>query len=157
VLVLPGVEDVLPVVAAAVWGEAVRQLLRAGYEHIAGYLDTGIRGWAMEGLPVHGLPQLTTADTWSRMQRGERRLLDVRQPKEWAAGHAPGAAFIPGAALPARTGELDVTQSWAVTCSTGYRSTVAASVLLRAGIKDVANVMGGMTAWKVAELREEQP
>ena len=97
--------------------------------------------------PVETLPLRSAHDTWTGMQRGERSLLDVRQPKEWAAGHAPGAIFLPGARLPDRLAELDRNAPWAVGCSTGYRSTVAASVLLRAGFTEVANVLGGTTAW----------
>jgi hydroxyacylglutathione hydrolase len=152
VLVLPGMEEGLPAVAPAVWEAAVRQLLRVGYERIAGVLEGGLRGWTTAGFPIQALPPLTVHDTWARLQRGEHRLLDVRQPKEWAAGHAPGATFIPGARFPDRLNELDRNAPWAVACSTGYRSTVVASVLQRAGITEVANVLGGMTAWNAAEL-----
>jgi hydroxyacylglutathione hydrolase len=40
----------------------------------------------------------------------------------------------------------------ALVCGGGYRSTVAASVLERAGVSPVFNVTGGMTAWKAAGL-----
>lgn len=155
VLVLPGVEDVLPGVAQAVWDEAIRQLLRAGYERVAGYLESGMRGWATESLPLQTLPQLTAREAWKDIERGKRRFLDVRQPKEWGEGHAPDATFVPGATVPERAEKLRGS-SWAVGCSTGYRSTVAASVLLRAGAENVTNVLGGMTAWKAAELPMER-
>ena len=152
VLVLPAVEDVLPAVAAAVWGEAARQLLRAGYERVAGFLEGGMRGWAVEGIPVDSLPQITVQEAWRRVQRGDLQFLDTRQPREWAAGHVPGATFIPAGQIVTRAGEIDAGKPWAVSCSTGYRSTVAASVLRRAGVTDVVNVLGGMTAWAAAGL-----
>jgi hydroxyacylglutathione hydrolase len=148
-----------------VWGEAVRQLLRAGYDRLAGYLEGGVRAWAARGLPVRALPQLSPREAWEGLQRGERSLLDVRQPAEWRRGHPPDATFVPGATLPARVTALRG-RPWAVICATGYRSTVAASVLLRAGMPDalpdsapagapvVANVLGGMAAWKAAGLPE---
>ena len=44
---------------------------------------------------------LTESRGRETVARGELLLLDVRQPAEWAAGHAPGAIHVPGAALPA--------------------------------------------------------
>jgi hydroxyacylglutathione hydrolase len=155
VLVLPGGDDPLPGAVIPVWDAAVRQLLRAGYERIAGYLEGGVRTWAAAGLPFESLPQLSAREAWARLQRGEREFLDVRQPREWAAGHAPGAVFLPGAQVPTRARELHLDQPWAVACSTGFRSTVVASVLLRAGATDVANVLGGMAAWSAAGLPTE--
>ena len=43
----------------------------------------------------------------------------------------------------------------ALICGSGYRSTVAASVLARAGFENLINVIGGMTAWERAGLPSE--
>jgi hydroxyacylglutathione hydrolase len=75
----------------------------------------------------------------------------VRQPAEWTTGHAPGATHITGAELPERLDEVDNTPV-AVTCGSGYRSSVATSLLARAGHTSVVNVAGGMTAWNRAKL-----
>lgn len=84
-----------------------------------------------------------------RRQTGEVNLLDVRQPAEWAGGHAPGAHFITGAELPDRVEEVPTDKPLAITCGSGYRSSVAASLLARTG-QPVLNVLGGMTAWTAA-------
>lgn len=111
----------------------------------------------MEGLPFEVIEQVSAGEAWERTARGEAALLDVRQRREWRdSGHAPGAIHIPGASLPTRGGELDPERTWLVTCSTGYRSTVAASVLRRAGFSRVVNVLGGMTAWRMANLPLEK-
>jgi hydroxyacylglutathione hydrolase len=163
VLVLPGCEEGASDALAGAWAGAVRQLLRVGYERVAGYLAGGMRAWAGAGLPFEGFPLLSAAAAAERARRGTLRLLDVRQPGEWRAGHAPGALPVPAAALPARLagpassgGEaIDPHQPWAVVCSTGYRSAIAAGLLRRAGIPDVANVLGGMGAWEAAGLPVE--
>jgi hydroxyacylglutathione hydrolase len=145
------------------WEAAVRQLLRVGYERLAGYLAGGMRDWAAAGLPFEELPQISAARAAGRLRGGDLVLLDVRQPAEWKAGHAPGALHVPGAALPARLARPgsrtapDLTRPWAVICATGYRSTVAASLLRRAGVREVANVLGGMGAWEAAGLPIERP
>lgn len=78
-------------------------------------------------------------------------ILDVREPHEWAAGHAPGAIHIPMGELPARLAELSGlgSGSMAVTCRGGGRSSRAVAWLTEQGY-DVANLAGGMKAWHAA-------
>ena len=84
------------------------------------------------------------------MERGAV-LLDVREPHEWQAGHAPTARHIPLGQLGARAGELPRNREVLVVCRSGARSSRAAK-LLAAQRGDVANVKGGMNAWARAGL-----
>ncbi len=59
-------------------------------------------------------------------------VLDVRRPEEWRAGHLPGSFNIAVHELPARLGEIPPGELW-VHCAAGYRATVAAGLLDRAG------------------------
>ncbi|MCB9519813.1 MAG: rhodanese-like domain-containing protein [Myxococcales bacterium] len=82
--------------------------------------------------------------------QGGVRLVDVRSPEEFAAGHVPGAVNIPlgelgGAIDDLREGSGDLY----VMCQAGGRSARAADQLRRAGISS-ANVEGGMGAWRAA-------
>ncbi|OQO90780.1 rhodanese-like domain-containing protein [Saccharomonospora piscinae] len=80
-------------------------------------------------------------------------LLDVREPDEWAAGHAPDAIHIPLGDLPSRAGELPELaddRPVHVICRTGGRSARAAAWLNAAGIVDAVNVAGGMKTWQAA-------
>ncbi len=80
-------------------------------------------------------------------------LLDVREPQEWAAGHAPGAVHIPLADLPGRLHELpqrgEGDGPLAVTCRSGGRASRAVAWLASQGI-DAVNLDGGMKAWESA-------
>ena len=78
-------------------------------------------------------------------------ILDVREPDEWAAGHAPCAIHIPLGELPARLAELADAGAGtvAVTCRGGGRSSRAVAWLTQQGY-DVANLDGGMKAWQEA-------
>ena len=78
-------------------------------------------------------------------------LLDVREPDEWHAGHAPDAVHIPLAALAASLGQLDKDQPIVAVCRVGGRSERAASVLLQRGY-DAVNLAGGLQAWKAADM-----
>ena len=77
-----------------------------------------------------------------------RRVLDVRRPAEWERFHLKGATLIPLAQLPARLGQLERDADWLIVCASGYRSSIAASVLERAGFARVTNATGGMDAYQ---------
>jgi len=79
-------------------------------------------------------------------------VLDVRQPAEWTDGHIPEAVQITGAEIARRADEIPKNRPVAAICGSGYRSSVAASVLKRRGHKEVFNVLGGMTGWEAEAL-----
>ena len=78
-------------------------------------------------------------------------LLDVREPDEWAAGHAPQAVHIPLGDLDRRRVELPADRPVVCICRSGGRSLRAADLLAGHGF-DVHNLNGGMRAWSDAEL-----
>jgi hydroxyacylglutathione hydrolase len=126
--------------------EATWQLLRIGYPLPEGWLAGGMMAWRTAARPLEAIPQITVHDLRAALGAEEVAVLDVRQPAEWANGHIAGATFITGAELPARLGELPEAAVVATVCGSGYRSSVAAS-LLAARSHRVVNVAGGMTAW----------
>jgi hydroxyacylglutathione hydrolase len=129
--------------------EATWQLLRIGYPLPRGWLRGGMTAWRTAARPVDATPQITVHELKARLERGEMNLLDVRQPDEWHAGHVPGATFITGAELPRRLDQVPRDRPVAVACGSGYRSSVAASLLTQHR-SDVVNVTGGMCACKNA-------
>ena len=78
-------------------------------------------------------------------------LLDVREPREWAAGHAPTATHIPLGQVGERAGELPRDEEIYVICRTGARSARVTLALADAGLRAV-NVGGGMQDWAAAGL-----
>lgn len=78
-------------------------------------------------------------------------LLDVREPREWQAGHAPRARHIPLDEIPRRAGELPRGRPVVTVCRSGARSARAAALLARQG-REVSNLAGGMHAWARAGL-----
>jgi hydroxyacylglutathione hydrolase len=79
-------------------------------------------------------------------------VLDVRNDDEWATGHVCGAEHVMAGDLPPRAAELAPRGRFAVMCAGGYRSTVAASVLERAGATGIVNTDGGLQAWQAEGL-----
>lgn len=133
--------------------EACWQLLRIGYDLPQGWLAGGMLAWRSEARPLDFLPQWDVFRLRQELQaRRDLLVLDVRQPAEWAEGHIDGALYLTGAELTRRLDELPRDRPIATICGSGYRSSVAASVLLRAGHREVYNVLGGMGAWESARL-----
>jgi rhodanese-related sulfurtransferase len=78
-------------------------------------------------------------------------LLDVREPVEWVAGHAPNAVHIPLGSLPTRLAELPTVEgALPVVCRSGVRSAQAVIYLAGQGV-EATNVAGGMQAWEEAD------
>jgi glyoxylase-like metal-dependent hydrolase (beta-lactamase superfamily II)/rhodanese-related sulfurtransferase len=144
------------VVTAETDAEARRlaRLLEAvGFRRIAGLLAGGIAAWRDAGLPVETTPAIGVPELAERLRRGEVRLLDVRDPDEWEEGHVDGSRHLPYYDL--RDGVPDDLRNGgkplAVVCSVGNRSSIAVSLLRRAGVDDVVHVASG----GVAELTGE--
>ncbi len=74
-------------------------------------------------------------------------LLDVREPKEYEAGHLPGARLMPSGQVSERFGELDPGQPTVVYCAVGGRSRAASQFLSGRGFGEVYNLAGGIKAW----------
>lgn len=95
--------------------------------------------------------RLVDARSAKRLADGGAQLLDVRERSEYEAGHAPGAVCIPYQELDRRAGELPRGRELVVYCASGVRSSLAASLLERRGLR-IANVRGGFNAWLGADL-----
>jgi rhodanese-related sulfurtransferase len=77
-------------------------------------------------------------------------LLDVREPDEWEAGHAPGAHHVPMMEIPARMSEVPTDTEVVVVCRSGGRSGQVVSYLMGNGWDNVRNLDGGMQSWSAA-------
>lgn len=78
-------------------------------------------------------------------------LLDVREPDEWQAGHAPAAVHLAMSTIAQRAGELPSDRQIICVCHLGQRSALVAEALRRAGW-DAVNLIGGMESWAAAGL-----
>lgn len=133
------------------YGKARRGLVRVGLDEVRGALRGGMRAWLEAGGEQEHVAQISVEELSERMKKGAF-LLDVRGAGEWAAGHVEGATWIMGGDLAKRTAEVPTDRAVHIICGSGYRSSVATSVLKRAGFRDVVNVVGGMTAWNQRKL-----
>ena len=96
------------------------------------------------------VPGIDVAGTLTLLD-GDAVLLDVREPKEWDAGHAPAAVHVPMGQVVDRMGELPTDRTIVCMCRLGGRSGSVALHLAGGGY-DVRNIAGGMVAWAAADL-----
>lgn len=128
--------------AAARLGELSRALAMIGIDRISGYFA-----------PVAGRERIAQVSAEELAPRlNTVTIVDVRNATEWATGHLPGAIHLPLGYLADRANEIPAGRPVVVQCQSGARSSIAASLLQRAGFADVTNLTGGITAWAAAGL-----
>jgi hydroxyacylglutathione hydrolase len=128
-------------------GELARQCRSIGYDHLAGELAGGMAAWRAANLPQAQLPVVEA----EQLDDEAGVVVDVRQASEVADGHLPGAVAvelgaIAGDRLPAQLPQGPVT----VMCAHGERAMTAASLLERAGHKELQVLHGGPRDWQRA-------
>jgi len=133
--------------------ESAMRLGRIGFDHVAGYLDGGMA--AVDPRPdlVRRTDRVTAAALAEQLRSAEPPVLvDVRGPAERSAEWIEGSLSIPLNHLAARLNDVPRGRPVVVHCQTGYRSAVAASMLAGHGTGQVADLVGGLAAWKASRL-----
>jgi len=102
--------------------------------------------------------EVGTLEATRLMNQGVSLILDVRDAKEFAAGHLPRARHIPLAELAGRLGEIGKFKEKPVivTDRTGARSGAACRLLRKSGFNNVYQLKGGVAAWQQASLPVEK-
>jgi hydroxyacylglutathione hydrolase len=129
---------------------ATRQLIRIGYDDLAGYLEGGIESWAKAGYPVETIPSLSVKELRERL--GEVMLIDVRQHSEWSEGHIPNAIHFEAGRVAWEELPFPHDKPLAIQCASGNRSMSVSSVLRKRGYDNVIQVEGGINKWKMHGL-----
>ncbi len=132
--------------------ESRLRLARVGIEECIGYLPGGVEEWKQAALPLATMAQMSVADLYGKIKENGLQVLDVRREGEWQTGHIAGARLWPLDRFASELPRLEHARPLAVHCRSGYRSAIACSLLLRAGYRDVTNVVGGFDAWQLAQL-----
>jgi len=139
-----------------------RSLIAASVLRHAGFADVsdlvgGYGAWTAAGLPVAkdgSAPEVAIEIAPMAVEdlvNAGAMLVDVREPDEWSAGHAPQALLVPMSEVEARVDEIRLNPAAIIVCRSGGRSRVVAQLLSVQGI-DAVNLSGGMRAWEQAGL-----
>ncbi|MBL8857645.1 MAG: MBL fold metallo-hydrolase [Planctomycetes bacterium] len=129
--------------------EAALRLGRIGFDFVQGYLDRGPAAFAGRPEIVARFPRVT-ADELARdlSSKAPPHVLDVRAESEWNTKHLDGAQLIPLPDLARRANEVPRTGRVVIHCAGGYRSSIAASLLMQQGFTNVEDLIGGFGAWE---------
>jgi rhodanese-related sulfurtransferase len=105
-----------------------------------------------------GASEIGTLEATRLMNQGSTLVLDVGDPKDFAAGHLPRARNIPVRDLASRVEEIAKYREKAVIVSgrTNVQAAAAVRALKRAGFKTVYQLKGGVAAWQQASLPVEK-
>lgn len=132
--------------------EAVRDLIRIGYDHVRGWAPPSVLdALVADGHAIQTIASIEVDEFERRRVSGPMHVLDVRGASEYAARHVPGATNIAHTRLRSRLGELpaDGVPIY-VHCATGVRAAASAALLAREG-HAVVHVDGAFTAWQPAD------
>lgn len=119
--------------------EILWQARKVGYDQIADELDGGLDSWTSAGKPTRSIP-LGSAQSLEDPE--DAAVLDIRQNSEFAAAHVPGAVHVELGDLATGTAAAP-SGTTVLMCSHGERAMGAASLLARAGHREVAVLDGG--------------
>lgn len=102
---------------------------------------------------------ITASEATLLINRDQAKVVDVREPDEFASGHLPDAINIPLSQLTERHQELESYKEFPllVYCASGGRSSRACGSLGKHGFKNLHNLQGGVTAWQQAGLPVRKP
>jgi glyoxylase-like metal-dependent hydrolase (beta-lactamase superfamily II)/rhodanese-related sulfurtransferase len=134
-----------------------RLLEAVGFRKLAGFLAGGTTAWREAGFETGSTIAIPIPVLAGQIRSGEVRVLDVREQDEWEDGHVPGSLHVPfhelrdGVPAELHDSERGRVMPLAIVCSAGNRSSIAASLLKRAGLDGVEHVADG----GVEDLRNE--
>jgi len=138
--------------------EALTRLARIGYDSVVGYLEGGAQALASRPDLARAHRRVESATLARELTaQAPPRVLDVRAPGEWQAGHIPGCLNLPLDQLAGRLDEIPRDRPLVVSCQGGYRSSIAASLLERSGIPVQGDLIGGFSAWSSSGQPVESP
>jgi hydroxyacylglutathione hydrolase len=115
------------------------ELARIGFDQVVGFIT------ADDLDETQQITQIGARDFLAFLESRQRPvILDVRSAQEWRQDHLEGTIHIPLPQLLRRIGGLSRKAPLTVLCGSGYRSSIAASLLESEGFEQLSNVMGGM-------------
>ena len=131
--------------------EAITRLARVGLDHIKGFLNQGMHALASTPELVQHTSRMTAMRLQERLKMADRpHILDIRTQHEWEIRHIDDSRNIPLQHLKNRLYEIPNDHTIVVYCSSGYRSSIAASLLDHHHFSNIVDLVGGFDAWEEA-------
>ena len=138
-------------------GEAVRELIRIGFDDLRGHLGGGMEAWIGAGFPAERVRTMSPSELRKQIKTGDgATIVDVRFDDEWYHGHIPGAIHLENGRLPTEALRAPPYRPIVVHCQTANRSVSGISVLARRGYRNLVLLDGGFSAWEASGFEVER-
>ncbi len=121
--------------------ETVKRLARVGYDNAIGYLKGGFDAWKKEKREIDKVETINVKK-FAKGYSKKLNIIDVRKPTEFIAEQVQDAQNIPLSTISNSMSEISKKKKYYLHCRSGYRSTVAASILKARGYENLVNVQG---------------
>ena len=123
--------------------EAVKRLARVGYDNSIGYLKGGFEAWKKAGKEIDTIETIDVHRFEAIYSKEPTiQVLDVRKPSEWEGEHIEASQNFPLDFINKYMSEVNKDHKYYMHCRSGYRSTIAASILKARGFKNLVNIQG---------------
>jgi glyoxylase-like metal-dependent hydrolase (beta-lactamase superfamily II) len=133
--------------------ESAVRLGRIGFDHVAGYLQNGLRSLESRPEKVALTERLSAPFAAELLASVQPPLaIDVRGAGEREQKYIGESVSIPLNRLMENFETLPKNRPLLVYCAGGYRSSIAASLLQGRGFHPVSEIAGGIAAWEAAKL-----
>lgn len=136
--------------------EVVTRLARVGYDHAIGYLNGGIESWKDVGKELDHIENISPENFAKKHEAEKLKVIDVRKPSEFEAGHLAGAENHPLDFINSHMQAFSKSETQYVHCAGGYRSMIAMSILKARGYNNLVNVRSGFEAITAAGVAMEK-
>ena len=133
--------------------ETVKRIARVGYDNSIGYLKGGIEAWKKAGKEIDTIQTIGT-DKFEHTYTKDKsiKILDVRKPSEWEGEHVEGSQNFALDFINKHMSEVNKGTLYYMHCRSGYRSTVAASILKARGFENLVNVQASFDDIAASEI-----
>jgi len=130
-----------------------RALIRIGIDNLEGYVSD-IDKLEASGLNLEILNQISVDELNADIS--EYKIVDVRSYTEFDISHIPGAVNIHTGYLENNIDKISNEEKLVVYCTSGDRSAIGASFLVKLGRRNIYNLSGGINAWIQAGCQTER-
>ncbi|WP_185287271.1 rhodanese-like domain-containing protein [Chryseobacterium lactis] len=126
--------------------EAVTRLSRVGFDHILGFLEGGFEAWIEAGKETDSVNRISAEQFEKEIAGKEVGIIDIRRESEYNAEHIHEAYSKPLAYINEWIHTIEPGEHFYMHCGSGYRSTMAASILQARGYRNFTEIEGGFKA-----------
>lgn len=126
--------------------ETITRLSRVGFDNILGFLQGGFEAWKDIGKEIDTVNRISAHQFENEIKDKNTKIIDVRKESEYQAEHVNEAYNRPLAYINDWINNINIKEHFYLHCAGGYRSMMAASILLARGYRNFTEIEGGFNA-----------